>query len=89
MNILEELWNGELCPVAREQFRTEAYRELVRLYQRNEEKLLPTLNDAQKEDLQKMVDLAEKMRGIAECNAFITGFRLAVRLMVASVGPHL
>ncbi len=89
MNILEELWNGELCPAAREQFRTEAYRELVRLYHRNEEKLLPTLNDAQKEDLQKMGDLAEEMRGIAECNAFITGFRLAVRLMAASLGPCL
>ncbi len=88
MDILEALWNGELCPISQEQFRRSDYRELVQLYERNKGKLLPTLNDTQKEDLQKMEDLVEEQRNIAECNAFITGFRLAVQLMVGAVGPY-
>ncbi len=88
MDILEALWNGELCPIAQEQFRTEDYQELMQLYERNQRKLLPTLNDPQKEDLGKMEDLLEEMRRIGECNAFITGFRLAVQLMTAAVGSR-
>ncbi len=86
MNILEALWNGELCPISQDHYRTDDYRDLVRLYARNEEKLLPTLNSAQREDLQKMQDLVEEQRNIAECSAFITGFRLAVQLMSAACG---
>ncbi len=84
MNILEELWNGNLCPISQELYHGEDYRHLVHLYERNENKLLPTLNDSQKEDLQKMEALIEEMRNIAECSAFMTGFRLAVQLMSAS-----
>ncbi len=48
MNILEELWNGNLCPISQEYHRRDDYRGLVLLYERNEIKLLPTLNDMQK-----------------------------------------
>ncbi len=85
MNILEELWNGDICPICWDGYRCEDYRDLVRLYERNEEKLLPTLQDSQRDSLQKMQDLVEEMRNIAECSAFISGFRLGIQLMAASV----
>ncbi len=85
MHILEELWNGNLCPISQDDYRTDDYRNLLLLYQRNEEKLLTTLNDTQKEYIQKQQDLIDEMRNITECNAFISGFRLAVQLMAASV----
>ncbi len=86
MNILEELWDGNLDPSSREEYRCGDYRDLVLLYQRNEERLVPTLNDTQKTDLKKLQDLTEEMQGVVQCNAFIVGFRLAVQLMTASLG---
>ncbi len=86
MNILEELWNGSLCQISQNEYRTDEYQDLAVLFERNENNLLHTLNDSQKEDLQKLQDVIEEMRSIAECSAFITGFRLAVRLMAASLG---
>ncbi len=85
MNILEELWNGTICPIATQDYRSTDYREFVQLFERNEERLLPTLNGCQTDTLQKMQALMEEMRNIAECGAFLSGFRLGVQLMVASV----
>ncbi len=85
MSILEALWRGQLCPVAQADYRDAEYRALVALYERNEKKLLPTLNQQQQEDLQKMQESKEEMERIAECGAFVNGFRLAVQLMAASV----
>ncbi len=66
----------------------EEYRDLIRLYEQNQGRLLPTLNDTQKEDLQKMQDLTDEMQRIAECSAFITGFRLAVQFMAVSTAEY-
>ncbi len=73
------------CPIENANDRDDAYRKLVDLLERNEKKLLSTLNQTQQEDLQKMQDLWEEMNRVSECSAFITGFRLAVQLMTASV----
>ncbi len=85
MNILEELWYGLICPIQNEDYETEEFRELENLFRRNEGDLLPTLNEKQKVSLQNMKDQWEDMTRIAECAAFINGFRLAVKLMAASV----
>ncbi len=71
--------------MARAEYRNADYIALARLYERNEQRLLSTLNDGQKEDLQKMQDLVDEMRNIAECGAFMRGFRLAVQIMAAFV----
>ncbi len=47
--------------------------------------LVETLNDSQKDRLQRMKDVVDEMQGITECGAFITGFKLAVQLMAASL----
>ncbi len=86
MHILEELWNGNLCPISQQHYRSADYRHFVDLYERMEDKLLSTMNAGQKEDLQKMQNFLEEMRNIAECNAFMTGFRLAVQLISVSAG---
>ncbi len=85
MQILEDLWYGRICPIENRNERDDAYQELVDLLERNKKKLLPTLNQTQQEDLQKMQDLWEEMNRASECSAFITGFRLAVQLITASV----
>ncbi len=85
MNILEELWYGQICPVANEDYRNPEYLELTDLLVRNKEKLLPTLNPQQQADLKKMEDIWEDLERISQCSAFATGFRLAMQLMAASV----
>ncbi len=85
MHILEELWNGDLCPISQADYRSRDYRDLTLLYERNEKKLCLSLNGTQRELLQKMQDLAGEMRNISECSAFMNGFRLAVQFMIASV----
>ncbi len=85
MNILERLWQEDVGSYSQLHYRTDDYCELLQLYQRNKEKLRLTLNETQKEDLQKMQDVLEEMQNISECGAFMTGFRLAMQIMVASV----
>ncbi len=89
MKILEEFWYGNIQPQEQDGYRLEEHRDLVKLYAYNEPLLAETLNDSQKDRLQRMKDVVEEMQGITECGAFITGFKLAVQLMAASlVGPQ-
>ncbi len=85
MSILEDLWYGQIDPAAQADCRNGPYLDLVILCERNENKLLPTLNQEQQENFQKIKDLWEEMSRTTECSAFITGFRLAVQMMTASV----
>ncbi len=85
MRILEEFWYGNIQPQEQDCHRIEEHRDLVKLYEYNEQLLAETLNDSQKDRLQRMKDVAEEMQGITKCGAFITGFKLAVQLMAASL----
>ncbi len=85
MEILKDLWYGQICPMEDSDCRDPSYRELAELCDRNEAKLLHTLSQTQQEDFQKVKDVWEEMGSAAECTAFITGFRLAVQIMAASV----
>ncbi len=85
MNILEDLWYGQICPVAGEDYQNQEYRKLIELLDRHKKQMLPTLNQKQQEDLLKLEDLWEDMEQITQCTAFITGFRLAIQLMAASM----
>lgn len=49
MNVLEEFWYGNLDPAEYDASPSEEYKELIRLISRNEEKLLATMTDAQKD----------------------------------------
>ncbi len=84
MDILEDLWNGKICPIEQVNDCHDEYRNLVALLARNEEKLLFAASPQQREDYQRIKDLWEEMGRIAECDAFAKGFRLAVRLVAAS-----
>ncbi len=88
MNILEDLWYGNLSPMEQLNYRTEEYRELLHRQEKNQQKLLPSLNAVQKEDLQNLWDVEEKMHGLVQCAAFMSGFRMAVQIMSAALSPH-
>ena len=49
MNILEEFWYGDLDPAEYDANSSKEYKELVRLISKNEEKLLATMTEEQKD----------------------------------------
>lgn len=82
MNILEEMWYGNLDPAEYDACPDEEYKEVVRLISRNEEKLLATMTDAQKDLFSRYQDCVREYQAMAECMLFQNSFRLGVRIMI-------
>ena len=82
MNILEEFWYGNLDPAEYDASPGEEYKELVRLISRNEEKLLATMSDTQKDLFSRYQDCVREHQAIAECLLFQNSFRLGARIML-------
>ena len=82
MNILEELWYGNLDPAEYDASPSEEYKEILRLISRNEEKLLATMTDAQKELFTRYQDCVREHQAMAECLLFQNSFRLGARTML-------
>ena len=82
MNVLEEFWYGNLDPAEYDANPSKEYKELVRLISRNEEKLLTTMTDEQKELFTKYADCVREYQVMAECMLFQSSFRLGGRMML-------
>ena len=82
MNVLEEFCYGNLNPAEYDANTSKEYRELVRLISRNEEKLLATMSDEQKELFSRYTDCVREHQAMAECLLFQNSFRLGGRMML-------
>jgi len=82
MNILEDFWYGNLDPAEYDASPNEEYKELIRLISRNEEKLLSTMTDVQKELFSRYTDCVREHQAMAECLLFQNSFRLGARVMM-------
>lgn len=82
MNILEEMWYGNVDPVEYDAAPTQKYKEAIRLVGRNEEKLLATMTDAQKDLFTRFIDSQREYHTLAECLLFQNSFRLGARIML-------
>ena len=82
MNILEEFWYGNLDPAEYDSCTTKEYKELLKLVSRNEEKLLATMTDAQKELFSRYTDCVQEHQAMAECLLFQKSFRLGGRMIL-------
>lgn len=60
-------------------------KELFDLLNRNEEKLLATLSDEQKETFEKYKDCSREISEICEQKSFITGFKLGEKIVIESM----
>ena len=92
MNILEEFWYGNLDPAEYDANPSKEYKELVRLISRNEEKLLATMTEDQKELFTKYADCVREYQAMAECllfqNSFCLGGRMMLEMMRGGVGDE-
>ena len=82
MNILEDLWYGNIEPSDYDASPCAEYKEALRLINRNEEKLRTTMTDAQKELFALYADSVRESQTMAECLLFQNSFRLGARMML-------
>ena len=77
---IEELYYGNI-PLSERSFRrTGEYAHILQLATRNEEKLVETLTEAQKETFGKFKDNTSELNSATEVTAFTLGFKLGLRL---------
>ena len=81
MNILEEFWYGNIEPAEYDASPSKEYKEMLQLISRNEDKLLATMTDVQKELFTRYTDCVREYQTMAECLRFQRSFRLGARLM--------
>ena len=82
MRILEELWYGNIEPTEYDTIACKEYKEALRLITRNEEKLLATMTDEQKELFSRYTDAVQEYQTMAECLLFQSSFKLGAKMMV-------
>lgn len=83
MSILEEFWYGNIEPADYDASPGKEYKEMLQLISRNEDKLLATMTDAQKELFTRYADCVREYQTIAECMLFQNSFQLGARMMLA------
>ena len=72
--------------IDKENLSDEEYKELLRLISRNEDKLLATMTDAQKDLFSRYQDCVREHQAMAECLLFQNSFRLGARIMIEVMG---
>ena len=82
MNILEDLWFGNISPWERPFKKGSAYSELLTLIARHYDGLIGRLNDEEKEIFQKYADCIGEMHDLTEREAFVKGFTLGARIII-------
>lgn len=82
MRILEEFWYGNIEPTEYDASPSKEYHEMLKLISRNEEKLLATMTDNQKELFSRYTDAVREYQTMAECLLFQNSFRLGARMML-------
>ena len=82
MNVLEEFWYGNLDPAEYDANSSKEYKELVWLISSNEEKLLATMSDEQKDLFSRYTDCVREFQTMTECLLFQNSFKLGARMML-------
>lgn len=81
MNILENLWYGNIRP-CEDLPSNDDYIKAAKLKNCYNDKLEQTLSDNQKELFNKLKDVQLEQESLGECDAFIRGFNIAIKNMI-------
>lgn len=85
MDTIEDLYYGNLFPHEKSAKIDDETKELLNLLNRNEEKLMATLSDGQKEIFEKYKDCNREISEICKRQSFITGFKLGAKIIIESM----
>lgn len=82
MTTLEDLYYGNIIPQKDNLEQGNTYSELSGYIARHQENLATTLTEQQKEFFEKLKGCESELYGMNELEAFISGFKLATRIMI-------
>ncbi len=83
MNILEDLWFGNISPWERPFKKDSAYAQLLALVIRHQEDLNGRLNDEEKEIFEKFSECSTELHDLTEREAFVKGFTIGAQIIIA------
>ena len=81
MDTIRELFYGNIHPFERNVLQDSECYKLNKLIIRYDAALKATLNEQEVEILEKLKDALTEQSSLSECEGFVNGFRLGVRLM--------
>ena len=81
-SILEELFYGNICPNTDCRSHDKETKQLMGYIADHHDKLLSTLNDQQKEILEKFDDCYNELTDINEREIFVYAFKLGMRIAI-------
>ena len=81
MTTLENLWYGNIHPYEKSVPKESEYAKAAKQCIRHTDSLVATLTDAQKETLDKLITAQTEQSSLGECDAFIRGFVIGVKIM--------
>ena len=84
-SVLEELFYGNICPNTDCRSHDKETKQLMGYIAAHHDNLLSTLNDQQKEILEKFDDCYNELTDINEREIFSYAFKLGARIMLASL----
>ena len=84
MDTIRELFYGNIHPFERDVPKDSEGDNLNQLIIRHTTTLKATLNEQEMQTVEKLKDALTEQSSLCECEGFINGFRLAVRLMAES-----
>ena len=87
-SILEELFYGNICPSTDCRSDDKEVKKLRGYIADHHENLLKTLNDEQKEILEKFNDCYDELTDINEREIFVYAFRLGMRIAIEVLSPN-
>ena len=79
-SILQELWNGNICPQTDSRNNSPEMKQLMEYMARHHDDLLKTMTDEQKEIFEKFGDCWSEYMSLAEAAIFEYAFKLGMRL---------
>lgn len=87
-SVLEELFYDNICPNSDCRSHDKETKQLMGYIADHHDNLLSTLNDQQKEILEKFDDCYNELTGINEREIFAYAFKLGARIMLAVVSER-
>lgn len=89
MNIIEELWYGNITPGEKDIKKGSVYAELLEYATRHEGELYKLLDDEGKERLDKLMGCMFEMHDISNREAFVQGFVLGFRISIEAMNTDI
>ena len=85
MNIIKELWHGNIVPQEDSRTNTKEMKELMGYMTRHHDNLLKTMTDEQKELYEKLHDCCDEYVSLAEAAIFEYAFKLGMQIAIESI----